>query len=93
MWSSGQCGTHSFPPLTLKCLVNAVIGKVGPGTRPQSHEQTYQNKSFDTGASNSVKSTFECVCPPLFANSPESTADLLPIIDDEVEIEDEEEED
>jgi len=40
-----------------------------------------------------VKSTFECVCPPLFANSPKSTADLLPIIDDEVEIEDEEEED
>jgi len=27
----------------------AVIGKVGPGTdRPQSHETTYQSKSFGT---------------------------------------------
>ena len=31
-----------------KVLINAVIGKVGPGTdRLQSRDQTYQNKSFD----------------------------------------------
>src|SRR5947209_7767208 len=42
-------GAYRIPwrPAFSSHLVNAVIGKVGPGTdRPQSHEQTYQTKSF-----------------------------------------------
>ena len=46
--AAGKNSTAQTKPReSLTWTINAVIGKVGPGTdRPQSHEQTYQTKSF-----------------------------------------------